>query len=150
MTHEFIKAKGLVQLVLTDEFGNIKEQQQHNLVVTTGLGYITSRMKDATAGAISHLGVGTGATAAAAADTALGTEIGTRSAATVTQVTTTLANDTLQAVATFAAGNGTGALTEAGIFNASTAGTMIARTVFSVINKGVNDTLAITWKITLA
>ena len=38
-----------------------------NLVVTTGKNYVASRMKDATATAMSHMAVGTGSTAAAAA-----------------------------------------------------------------------------------
>jgi hypothetical protein len=114
------------------------------------LAYIASRIKDSTATAMSHMGVGSGSVAAAAADTGLGTQLGRVALDSTTLVTTTATNDAVQYVATFAAGTGTGAITEAGIFNAASAGTMLCRTVFAVINKGALDTLVITWKVTVA
>lgn len=151
MVNDSIKAKGTLQLTLIDENGQIKQQDEHNLVVNAGLAYIASRMKDATATAMSHMGVGTGTTAAAAANTALETALGARvTLDSTTIVTTTASNDSVQYVATFGAGVSTGAITEAGIFNALTSGTMLCRTVFPVINKGALDTLVITWKVTVA
>lgn len=147
MIHDQMKALGRLSIVLRDENGNIKDTREvDNLVVNTGLAYIASRMKDTTATAMSHMGVGTGTTAAAAGDTTLGTEIGTRDALDSTTVT----SNQIAYVATFAAGNGTGAITEAGIFNASTSGTMLCRTVFAVVNKAAADTLQITWTITIS
>jgi hypothetical protein len=151
MVNDSIKAKGTLQLTLIDENGQIKQQDEHNLVVNTGLAYIASRMKDTAATAMTHMAVGTGTTAAAAADAALGTALGARVGLdSTTLVTTTATNDSVQYVATFGAGASTGAITEAGIFNALTAGTMLCRTVFAVINKGALDTLVITWKVTVA
>jgi hypothetical protein len=150
MLQDNIKTKGTLTLVLTDENGNVKQQDEHNLVVSSGLAYIASRMKDATATAMSHMAVGAGATAAAAANTALGSELGRVTLTSTTIVTTSVANDAVQYVATFGAGTGTGAITEAGIFNNVSAGTMLCRTVFAVINKGALDTLTITWKVTVA
>ena len=102
-------------------------------------------MKDATATAMSHMGIGTGSTAAAAGDTALGSQ-SVRSALTTTTVNT----NEVTYVATFSAGSGTGAITEAGIFNASSSGTMLCRTVFSVVNKGASDSMTITWTVTVS
>jgi hypothetical protein len=151
MINDSLKAKGTLQLVLTDSQGNIKQQDEHNLVVNTGLAYIASRIKDASATVMSHMGVGSGTTAAAAADTALGSQLSSRVALDSTVlVTTSATDDSVQYVATFDAGQSTGAITEAGIFNADTAGTMLCRTVFPVINKGELDTLVITWKVTVA
>ena len=150
MLQDNIKTKGTLSLVLTDEFGNVKQQDEHNLVVSPGLAYIASRMKDATAGVMSHMAVGAGSTAAAAANAALGNELGRVTLTSTTIVTTSVANDAVQYVATFAAGTGTGAITEAGIFNDAVTGTMLCRTVFAVINKGSLDTLTITWKVTVA
>ena len=142
-----LKVTGSVNVVINDEGGKQKENFTiPNLVVDTGLAYIASRMKDATATAMTHMAVGTGSTAAAAGNTALGTQLGSRVALTSTTVT---ANSTAY-VASFGAGVGTGALTEAGIFNASTSGTMLCRTVFAVINKGASDTMTITWTITIS
>lgn len=146
MINSKIKATGRLSVVLKDSDGNLKEQRDiDNLVVTSGLGYIASRMKDATATAMSHMAIGTGTTAAAAGDTTLGTELD-RNALT----STTVASNQIEYVASWSAGDGTGAITEAGLFNAASAGTMLARTVFSVVNKAANDTLSITWTITLS
>jgi hypothetical protein len=150
MLNDSLKANGVVQLTLLDAAGNVKEQHEHNLVVNTGLAYIASRIKDGTATAMSHMGIGSGSTAAAAADTALGSQLARVSLDSTTLVTTTATNDSVQYVATFSAGTGTGAVTEAGIFNAGTSGTMLCRTVFAVINKGALDTLVITWKVAVA
>lgn len=147
MINNEMKALGRLAIVLRDEQGNVKDTREvDNLVVNTGLAYIASRMKDATATAMSHMGVGTGTTAAAAANTTLETELGTRDALD----STTVSSNQIVYVATFAAGNATGAITEAGIFNASTAGTMLCRTVFAAVNKGASDTLQITWTITIS
>lgn len=145
MLQDTIKMTGDLKIVLTDENGQIKhEQEVKNLVVTVGKNFIASRMKDATATAMSHMAIGSGTTAAANGDTTLGTELG-RVALTSTTVTT----NNVAYVATFPAGTGTGAVTEAGLFNAASAGTLLCRTVFSVINKGAADTLGITWTVTV-
>ena len=146
MIKDTLGATGRPNVVLFDADGHVKESRDiPNLVVTTGLAYIASRMKDATATAMTHMAVGSSTTAAAAGDTALGTQIGSRVALTSTTVT----SNAVVYVASFGAGVGTGAITEAGIFNASTSGTMLCRTVFSVVNKAAADTLQITWTITI-
>jgi hypothetical protein len=150
MLNDSLKANGVLQLTLIDEAGNIKSTDTHNLVVNTGLAYIASRMRDTTQGAMSHMAIGSGTTAAAGSDTALGSQLARVVLDTTTIVTTAVAGDSVQYVSTFAAGTGTGAVTEAGLFNANTAGTMLCRTVFPVINKGELDTLVITWKVTVA
>lgn len=145
---EALKATGALRIVVTSAEGQVKEDVQvKNLVVNTGLNYIVSRMKDTTATAMSHMELGTGTTAAAAADTALGTAIsGSRTALT----STTVSSNTITYVASFAAGTGTGAVTEAGIFNASSAGTMLCRTVFPVVNKQSGDSMTVTWTVTVS
>lgn len=116
-----------------------------NLVVDTGKDFVASRMKDTTKSAMSHMAIGTGTTAAGAAQTALVTEAA-RQALTSTTVTD---NDVVY-VATFGAGTGTGAITEAGLFNAASGGDMLCRTVFSVVNKGASDSMTITWTVTVS
>lgn len=150
MITEKIKTRGLVTFTLIDASGQIKEQQDHNLVVDSGLAYIASRVKDATAPVMTHMAVGTSTTAEADAQTALLAESARVALTSTTIVTTSVANDSVQFVATFNPGTGTAALTEAGLFNDVSAGTMLCRTVFPVINKGALDTLTITWKVTVA
>jgi hypothetical protein len=150
-----IKTKGTLTLILTDEFGNVKQQEEENLVVTLGRAYIASRMKDTTLAATSYMAIGTGAVAEAAGNTGLGAESARVTLTSLTIVTTTVTNDAIQHVASFPAGTGTAAITEAGLFagaatGTSGSGTLVARTVFNVINKGALDTLTITWKITIA
>jgi len=141
MISDDLEMKGRLVIQINDEI----VQEVDNLVVTAGKGYVASRMKDATATAMSHMAVGTNSTAAAAGDTALGTEAG-RAALTSTTVST----NTVTYVGTFAAGTGTGALVEAGILNASSSGTLLCRTVYTTVNKGANDSMTITWVITIS
>jgi hypothetical protein len=144
MINDTIKVTGELKITVTKPDGNVHETVVPNIVVTDGKEYIASRMKDTTATAMSHMAIGTGSTAAAAGDAALGTEAGR-----VALTSTTVTSNAVAYVATFAAGTGTGAITEAGIFNASSSGTLLCRTVFSVINKGAADTLGITWTVTV-
>ena len=150
-TQESIKVTGKLSIVVRDESGAVKDQRDvNNLVVTTGKTFIASSLLKTTTNspaAMSHMAVGTGATAAAAGDTALGAEI---AASRTALGTATSSGAVVTYAATFAAGVGTGAVTEAGIFNASSAGTMMCRTVFSVVNKGANDSMTITWTVTIS
>ena len=140
------RAIGKLTIEVKDKDGNLKQKQEvKNLVVDTGLDYIASRMKDATATAMSHMAIGTGSTAAAAGNTALGSE-----AARQALTSTTVTSNAVAYVASFAAGTGTGAITEAGILNAASGGTLLCRTVFSVVNKGASDSMTITWTVTIS
>lgn len=145
---ETTKATGKVNIVVKDENGKLKEEfTVPNLVVTTGLNFIASRMEGVDDAVMSHMAVGTDNTTAAASDTTLGAEVaGARVALTDGLAT----GGDMVYTATFPAGTGTAALTEAGIFNASSAGTMLCRTVFAVINKGAADTMTVTWTITIS
>ena len=140
------KATGKLTVEIKDKQGNVKETRElENLVVDTGLAFIASRMKDATATAMSHMAIGTGTSAAASGNTALGTE-----AARVALTSTTVTSNAVAYVCSFAAGTGTGAITEAGILNAASTGTLLCRTVFSVVNKGASDSMTITWTVTIS
>ena len=141
MINDGLKLTGKLKIALNGE----TVQEVDNLVVTAGKGYVASRIKDASATAMSHMAIGSGSTAAAASDTALGNQLG-RVALTSTAVSAAVVTYT----ATFGAGTGTGAVTEAGILNASSGGTMLCRTVFSVVNKGASDSMTITWTVTVS
>ena len=141
MIKDDFKLKGKLAIALNGDV----VQEVDNLVVTAGKGYVASRMKDATATAMSHMAIGSGSTAAAASDTALGSELGR-----VSLTSTTVSSAVVTYVATFAAGTGTGAVTEAALLNASSGGTMLCRTVFSVVNKGSADSMTITWTVTVS
>ena len=122
-----------------------------NLMTTAGLAGAAGRlMGSGSPAAFTYIAVGTGATAANAADTALQTELATsglsRVAGTPSLVTTTGTNDTAQLTTTFTV-SGTAAVTESGVLNAASTGTLLCRQVFSAINVVSGDSLAITWKV---
>lgn len=141
MINDGLKLKGKLAIVLNGEV----VQEVDNLVVTAGKGYVASRMKDASATAMSHMAIGSGSTSAAASNTALGSELGR-----VSLSSTAVSAAVVTYTATFAAGTGTGAVTEAALLNASSGGTMLCRTVFSVVNKGSADSMTITWTVTVS
>ncbi|MDC1008103.1 hypothetical protein OAQ14_03385 [Gammaproteobacteria bacterium] len=141
MLNDGLKLTGKLSIAINNEV----VQEIPNVVVTDGKGFVASRMKNATATAMSHMAIGTGSTAAAASDSALGSESGR-----VSLTSTTVTNNEVEYVATFGAGTGTGAITEAGILNASSSGTLLCRTVFSVVNKGAADSMTITWTVTVS
>lgn len=146
MISDNLRLRGRLDIVVTAPDGTIKDTKRvDNLVVTTGKNFVASRMAGTSASVMSHMSIGTGSTAAAAADTTLGSE-----SARVALTSTTVNNNDVVYVATFPANtpSSAAAITEAGIFNASTNGEMLCRTVFSQINKATADSLTITWTVT--
>tara|TARA_R110000803_G_scaffold12967_1_gene36687 strand:- start:156 stop:581 length:426 start_codon:yes stop_codon:yes gene_type:complete len=141
MLHDNFQMTGHLSIAINDAV----VQEVHNLVVTDGKEFVASRMKDTTKAAMSHMAIGTGSTAAAAGDSALGSQAD-RNALT----STTVSGTAVTYLASFGAGEGTGAITEAGLFNAASAGDMLCRTVFAVVNKGSSDSMTITWTVTVS
>ena len=92
MINDGLKLKGKLSIALNDEV----VQEVDNLVVTAGKGYVASRMKDASATAMSHMAIGSGTTNPAAGDTALETELGR-----VALTSTTVSSAVVTYVATF-------------------------------------------------
>ncbi len=144
MINSTFTVTGQLQVVLTDEQGNIKQQDTHNLVVTAGKNLVASRLKDNSEAAIGYVAVGTDATAASAGQTTLVAEV-----ARVAITSATVTTNNVAYVASFPAGTGTGTLLEAGLFNDATVGTMLSRTASINVVKGATDTLTITWTITV-
>ena len=98
---------------LTISVNNEVVQETNNLVVTVGKEWVAKRMAGQDSN-MTHMAIGTGTTTAAAAQTALTTEL-ERNALTVSGGT--VSTNTIVYAATYAAGDGTGAITEAGIFD---------------------------------
>lgn len=135
---------------LRDEHGNLKQHVKGtNVVCTNGKEFLASFLYSAAAAAstftMRYIAIGTDATAEAAANTTLGTEV-SRHTGTVSYVS----GQIFQVKATFAAGSGTGAIYEYGLFSSNTGGTMLARDTEAVINKSAGDTLTVTAQFTLS
>jgi len=148
MINDTFKIKGDLRIILRDTItGEVKlDRLEKNLVVGAGKTFICSRMTSASDSVMSHMAVGTDATAAATGDTTLVAEVA-RVALTVAGGTPS--GNTVQYSATFGAGVGTGALQEAGILNAASSGTMLSRATYAVVNKGAADEMIINWTITV-
>ena len=146
MINDTLKLRGDVSIKLYDKNGKIKDQREiTNLVVNSGLAFICSRMAGTSPAVMTHMGVGSGTTSAAAGQTALVSQLGSREALDSTNASA----NTIVFVCSLEAGDGTGAVTESAIFNAASSGTMLARVVFPVVNKQADDTMSITHTITL-
>ena len=147
MPEDSIPMMANVHIELFGPDGELKDERKvHNLVVTAGKNHIADRLSSSPGqNAMSHMAIGTGSTAAAAGDTALGAETDRNATTTITD-----SGNVVTYVGDWAAGDGTNsALREAGIFNAASVGTMLARVVYANIDKGASDTLKITWTVTI-
>jgi hypothetical protein len=113
------------------------------LLVNAGRATITGLL---TASTSKFVAVGTGATAEAATQTALVTEVETRTSGAQTQQTTSATNDTYQVVGAVTATT-TRALQESGVFDASTVGNMLVRGVYTTVNLNTSDSISLTWKL---
>ena len=154
MINDSIKVTGELKLTLTRPDGHVKHEVIiPNLVVTTGKNYIASRMKDASATAMTHMAIGTGTVDPVVGDTTLGTEV---ARVALTDSGGIVAGAVITFAATYPADTpdvtapATAAITEAGILNAASAGTMLARTEFTAVNKGELDTMTISWAVTIS
>jgi len=140
--------KGAMEAVLRRADGSVETRFKDNIIVNVGFDFIADAIGKSASrpGVMSHIAVGTGAVAAAAGNTALGTELA-RGAATYahTAGTKIFTFNTI-----FGAGVATGAITESGVLNAASAGILLDRVVFAVINKGAADTLEVTFTFTMA
>jgi len=143
-----ITTSGIVVATLRGPDGKIKSRTHHNMVVTAGKEHVADQLAGLLQGSMSHMAIGTGATAQALTDTALQTELNRKAFTSKDQGVGGDANKVIY-VTSWPAGEGTGAITEAGIFNAASAGTMLARTTFPVKNKGVSDSLTLTWTLSI-
>lgn len=143
-----VKLVGKWKATLTRGTETVCEREGYNVICTAGIqtlaGYLASAAISATRNPFYYIAIGSDATAEAAGDTALGTEL-SRHTGTVTAFTAVY-----QVKATFASGSGTGNVYEYGLLDANTGGNMLSRDTEGLITKGANDVLTVTAQITLS
>ena len=144
-TQDGIALTGKLTISLNDEI----VQETDNLVVTAGKEWVASRMEGVADGVMTHMGLGTSSTAAAAGQTALVAQH-SDGRSELTDSGGIVAGAVVTFACTYPADECTGAITEAGIFNHVSAGDMLARTVFTVVNKGALDSMTISWAVTIS
>lgn len=141
---------GTVLLKLLQD-GEIKDARMGaNLVVDAGRELVIDLLQQTGPGIANWQAMGSDSTAAAAGQTALGSELGTREQGTI-------ANGGLQQpfattdrlATTFDAGNATGNINEVGRFNASSGGIMLARFVVATLTKGPAEAVLCTHDISI-
>ena len=147
-TRHTLGLHGRFELELIDEHGITKDYRNlSNLITNAGFDLAADLLaKSSQPKELTHLAIGTGSGAAAAANTSLGAETA-RIAATYAHTT---GAKTFTLKGTIAAGTGTGSIREVGAFNASSGGTCFSRRVFAAVTKGANDSLSITYTLTLS
>lgn len=125
------------------------------VVTTVGKAAIADRIRTTPAtytNAPKHVGMGVGATGATrtavVGDTALSTEVESRTSGTESVQTTTTTGDTYQVVGTVTA-TATRAVDEAGLFDAASSGNLFLSATFAVINLASGDSIQFTFKTQL-
>jgi hypothetical protein len=146
---EQTKLSGYWFMKLYGPDGVLKDSREgHNVVTTNGkealASLLASNLNSGTTNNFRYVAIGTDATAEAAAQTALLTEV-SRHTGTVSYISGAI----YQVTATFSAGSGTGAVVEYGLFNSNAAGVMLTRDTESAINKGASDTLTVVHQVTI-
>lgn len=148
--------KGRVKLECHDANGILKWSTgwMTNIITNGGLGAVSGLVGNVgSETAFGYLALGTDSTVAAQTQTALIAEITTggleRAAATVTQETTTTADDTLQFVKQWTS-SASHTVEEIGIFNASISGIMLGRKVTGSKSLISGETLTATYQVIFA
>lgn len=162
---EMNEMRGRLTLQLTDLGGRVVyEQTENNRIVRSGRQLVAQLFGGVAQGTppakVTHMGIGTNATAATDADTKLGTERLPRKA--ISEITYADVDDpvpgggatikrvkaSLKAVFDFTEANDPGTpLREAGIFTADTNGVMYNRVVFDPVTKTNAFQLTLLWDI---
>lgn len=149
---DVIKMRGSIELILSNINGQeIEKRRIENTVVTAGrkwvLQNIISGTHAQTAEVLGYMGVGTGTTAPATGDSALGGETTRIAIGTFTTTNLTSNPPSFRAEASFATDQANTTLGEVALFNSSETGTMLARATFGTINKTTSNTLSISYTI---
>lgn len=120
------------------------------VITNVGKAITTGRIKGVVSGAGSaepvYLAWGTGAGTAAATDTTLFSENGTRLVGTSSQQTIATANDTYQVLGTLTAG-GSVTITNAGLFDAATAGNLYMKGDFAGVALNAGESIQFTVRV---
>lgn len=155
MTYDTLKATGNLNILVLDEFGEIKDTRNiPNMVVDLGKNFIVSRMNLNPPTAMSHMAIGGNDTQTSSTMTSLVSEAlssGSTGSKIRQTVSVVVSGNAITYSATFPSGSPTTAYTvkEAAIFNSASTGTMLARTTFGAIQKNTNETIVINWTITI-
>ena len=145
-----MRFKGRFDLECFDAAGALQwDESIDNLITDGGFDWISGVMFAPTSRPviISYVAIGSGTTAATAADTTLETELARGQGVYAHTTGTKVATLTEE----FAAGTGTGTVAEVGTFNLAAAGVMLSRAILGTARtKAAEDSLRVTYTFTLS
>ena len=150
--HDVIQMRGCIELALRNAFTGeiIQKQTINNVIVTAGRRWVLQQINSqdiATAQSIGYMGVGTGTTAPATSDSALGSETTRKAIGTFTTSNLTSNPPSWLAVMSLATNEGNTTLGEVALFNSSSAGTVLGRATFTTVNKTTSNTLTLSYTV---
>ncbi len=142
-----MSVKGFVTAVVTHEDGRTETIGQSNVVTNVGRNQFASIIAQDTSTFPSHIGIGTGTTAAAVSDTALETEVDRNAL-----VSDSATSGVITYRAFFGKDEANGnTISEVGLFDAASSGNLFCRSVLSsTVAKTASISISLTWTITLA
>ena len=147
--NESIKVTGHIQVRLNGEL----IEDRANVITTAGKTALATLLNSTTAGntLVTHMGFGSGTTAAAATQTALTTELSGGGYSRVTITRSNPSSGVIQYQATLTGLTSAVTVQEVGLFNAATSGTMFARQLTGAVAlSSASDSLQITWQVTFS
>lgn len=150
--NEGIKITGHLKWELIRDGQVVEIGERENIITTVGKNALASLLNSANAGnsLVSHMGFGTLATAVAAGDTALGTELVGNGYARVPVTRSNPSANVIQYQATLTGLVAAATIQEAGLFNAATTGTLFAHQLTGAVTlSSASDSLQITWQVTI-
>lgn len=149
--NECIQLRGAYRLREYTPSGEIvNERVVNNLMVTAGRAWTLKQLNSVnhvTDQNLSHVGIGSGLTAPATGNTALGNEVTRKAIGTFTTTGLTDNPPNLIMAVSFATNEGNTTLGEIGVFNSSSGGTMLARATFASFVKATSNTLGATYTV---
>ena len=146
---ESIKVNGHIQVRLNGEL----IEDRANVVTVAGKTALAALLNGTAAGnsLVTHMGFGSGTTAAAASQTALTTELSGGGYARVSVTRSNPSAGVIQYQATLTGLSSSVTVQEVGLFSAATAGTMFARQLTGAVAlSSASDSLQITWTVTFS
>ena len=142
-----MSVRGYVTVEVMHDDGRREIVEQSNVVTNVGRNSFASLLAQDTTAFPSHIGIGTGTTAADVTDTALVTEVDRNA---LTSDSANAGVITYKAFFSKSEANGS-TIAEVGLFDAAASGNMLCRSILSsTVAKTSTISLSITWTITLA
>ena len=148
---DVIRMRGCLEIVLGDSSGKVLDRQViNNTIVIAGRRWVLQQIASSeinTAESIAYMAVGTGTSAPATGDTALGGESSRIAIQSFNTANLTSNPPSWQAQASWATNQANTTLGEVALFVTDSSGVMLGRATFTTINKTTSNTFSISYTV---